>query len=215
MPSRLLLIRHGETLWNQEGRIQGHTDVPLSERGREQARRVGAVLRAEKPAAVVSSDLRRALETAELAAPPGLQPIAEPRFREAYFGEWEGLTHPEMAERFPDAYPAWREDPLRCRPPKGETVEELVARCSRAAREILARYADEAVALVLHGGPIRALVVALLELPLEHYSRLRVANCSFTRIHVDRRGPVLVSLNETAHLEYAGLAAEHQGWEER
>jgi broad specificity phosphatase PhoE len=153
----LLLVRHGETDCNREHRVQGHTDVPLNARGREQARGLAEELADARLAAIYSSDLSRAHETAvAVAVTQGLEPVVDPRLREKNFGSWEGLTDVEIAERFPDA--------VRGRWGDGETTEEVAARVIEAVEVICARHGDAAVLVVSHGGPLRA-VLAHLAVP--------------------------------------------------
>src|SRR5687768_17379924 len=128
--TQVVLIRHGETEWNRDQRIQGHLDVPLSERGLRQAERLAAWLAEEAPAAVLSSDLRRARVTAEVLAAGRVPVVLEPRIREGRFGSFEGLTTAEIREAFPEEFRAWREDAVRHRPPGGETLEDLQERCT-------------------------------------------------------------------------------------
>lgn len=201
--THLLLIRHGETEWNREGRVQGQLDVGLSPRGLEQARRLAAWLADEPIAAVYSSDLQRARVTAQLLAQGQLPVATEPRVREARFGVFEGLTGPEIQAAHPEAYHAWRNDAVRHRPPGGETLEEMRERCMAALQEHLPRHPGQTVAIVAHGGPVRIMVCGLLELPLEAYPRIRVDNTSVARIHFTARGAIVAGLNDTAHLKAA------------
>ena len=125
----ILLVRHGETDWNRDRRVQGHTDVPLNETGREQARALAGELAGEPLAAVYSSDLSRALETATIVAEPrSLAVTTLPALREKHFGTWEGLTDAEVLTRFPDAHATGWGD--------GETTEEMADRVLAAVREI-------------------------------------------------------------------------------
>jgi alpha-ribazole phosphatase len=210
------LVRHGETQWNRDQRIQGHLDVELTERGREQARRLAAWMAAERLDAVYSSDLQRARETAEILAAGRAQPVTiEPRFRESGFGVFQGLTTAEIAERFPEAFQAWRADALRHRPPGGETLEDLWERCYAALREHLPKHPGGRVAVVAHGGPVRVMTCALLGLPLAVYPKLRVENTAVTRILFTRRGTVLAGFNDVSHLKSTASAPQHSGWEEK
>jgi broad specificity phosphatase PhoE len=211
----LLLIRHGETQWNLDNRVQGHLDVPLTEKGRVQARLLASWLASEPLAAVYSSDLCRASETAEIIAGDRAALFLEPRLREAAFGEFQGLTTPEIKDRFPEAYAAWRHDAVRNRPPGGETLEDLGDRCLAALRDMVERHPGETVAVVAHGGPIRVMVCGVLGLGLEVYPKLRVENTSLSRLLFTSRGSVLAGFNETSHLRDSEAILEHSGWEEK
>jgi broad specificity phosphatase PhoE len=158
---RLFLARHGETSWNLERRWQGHTDIGLSERGREQAQQLAARVRALGVGHVRSSDLSRARETAEIVARAlGLADVVvDPRLRERSFGVFEGLTAEECADRYPEVWTRYQVD-RTCIPPGGEAQEAVVARLRQAVEEALAAPLpdDQAVLLVGHGGSTRALL---------------------------------------------------------
>lgn len=125
----LYLVRHGETVFNLEGRIQGHSDSPLTPLGIKQAKAIGKRLAFEKFDAIYSSDLGRALATAELIAAHHDQPIQTTQLiREANFDKVQGLTQKEFQERYPEDYRKWREDSVHFRPPGAETLESLISR---------------------------------------------------------------------------------------
>lgn len=211
----VLLIRHGETEWNRDQRVQGHYDVPLSERGVRQAERLAEWLAEEALGAVYSSDLQRARITAEILAGDQIPVRLEPRLREARFGLFEGLTSAEIQAAYPEAYLAWRHDAIRHRPPGGETLEDLQERCMEALAEHLPEHPGQTVAVVAHGGPVRVMVCGLLDLPMSVYPRLRVENTAVTRILFTPRGPILAGFNEVAHLRASPAAPGHSGWEEK
>jgi broad specificity phosphatase PhoE len=170
--TRLLLARHGETDWNRERRWQGHADLPLNELGRAQAAELAAELAGEPIAAVYSSDLSRAHETARIVAGAlDLAVIADPALREIDVGEWSGLTTPEVEARFPDGLrrhaaggDGWEQ---------GETHAALQQRVVEAVSAISARHEGETVLLVVHGGVIRALLAHAEEIPLPEFRRSR------------------------------------------
>jgi broad specificity phosphatase PhoE len=147
----ILLVRHGETDWNLNRRVQGHSDTPLNDTGRAQARALGQELAAEEVDAIYSSDLLRAHETARLVAGPrGLDVTAIRDLRERHFGTWEGLTDEEIFARFPEA----REGPWG----DGETAEEMADRVLGALRRIAETHPKSRVLVVSHGGPLRAVL---------------------------------------------------------
>ena len=165
----LLLVRHGETDWNREHRIQGHTDLPLNAKGLEQARALADSLAATALTAVYSSDLSRALQTATaVATVHGLAVQFDRDLREKNFGSWEGLTDTDIAERFPNA--------VRGRWGDGETTDEVAARAVRAIERIRARHLTGAVLVVSHGGTLRAI---LGHLDVEHGP---IRNCDVFRV---------------------------------
>ncbi|HEY4016762.1 MAG TPA: histidine phosphatase family protein [Polyangiaceae bacterium] len=161
-PRVLYALRHGETHWNAEVRWQGHTDIPLNEIGRTQAREVAERLRALHPSGVASSDLSRARETAEIiAAALGLPEVyVDAGLRERAFGVFEGLTRGECEERHATAWRRWQES--RHPPEGGEAHDALAARAVAAMGRVAERIArDDAPAIVVtHGGTLRAVVFA-------------------------------------------------------
>ena len=149
METTIVLVRHGETDWNLEGRVQGHTDRPLNATGLAQARELAAALAEEPLDAIYASDLSRAFETARiLAQPHELDVVAAPGLREKHFGTWEGLTGDEVLERYPRAAGgSWGD---------AETSAELGERVRATLTEIAARHEGRRVLVVSHGGPMRA-----------------------------------------------------------
>jgi phosphoserine phosphatase len=195
---RLLLARHGESVWNAEKRFQGHTDIALSDRGRAQAEALGRALRGYRVRAAYVSPFARARETAELA----LRELGVPltiieELRELSLGEWEGCTVDEVRAREGDPYRAWRRAPHDCPPPGGEPLPVVHARVRAAVDRIAAAHPDgEDVLVVSHGGVISVYACALLGCSFNQLWKLRVDNASLTVV----RPPRLVSLNDTAHL---------------
>jgi broad specificity phosphatase PhoE len=171
----ILLARHGETDWNVERRVQGHSDRPLNERGRAQARALADELEGEQIDAVYASDLARAHETARLVAERiGLEVTVLPELREKNFGSWEGLTDTEVLARFPDAHRgAWGD---------GESSEDVASRVVRALHRIAADHHGGRVLVVAHGGPLR---VVLRECASDHEGP--IANCHLVRIEIRDR----------------------------
>lgn len=195
---RLLLIRHGRTPWNAEGRYQGRTDVPLDEVGRAEAEALARGLADERPAALVVSPLRRAVDTAApLAAIWGLEPQVEPALVEMDFGAWEGLTHAEAAARDGALLAAWWADPEALAPPDGETAGQVASRVMALHERIAGRYADATVALVSHVAPIKCLLLTLLELPLWRQRQLYLERGSVTIVDVRDGSAVLMAFGRT------------------
>jgi phosphoserine phosphatase len=153
----ILLARHGETDWNRDGRFQGHADPPLNRTGRDQAVELSVALMAQELAAIYSSPLRRALETAEIvAASRGLGPVIVDALREVDVGSWSGLTRAEVQRRFPEQYARWLDYGQGWE--DGETYDEMGRRVVAALIEIAAAHEAERVLAVTHGGPIRAAI---------------------------------------------------------
>lgn len=176
---RLLLVRHGETQWNREGRFQGRTDVPLTPEGRAQAVALAEVLRAEPLAAVYTSPLRRAYDTALLiAAPHGLRPLVDERLVEIHQGEWEGLRPPEIERRWPELYRRWLSAPETVRLPGGETLAEVERRVLAAVADLAARWAGGTVCVVAHKVSLAVIRAAAHGSPLRAALAYMPANAS-------------------------------------
>lgn len=197
------VVRHGETLWNRSGRVQGHTDVPLSEHGRLQARALGKRLAGHRFSAVYASDLLRATETAEVIAQDREASVtAEADLREFSYGAWEGLTLAEAEARDPEVFAARMR--LRGRAfaaPGGEDMPRMLKRVRRFCARAAERHDPaEDVLVVAHGGSVRALLVCLLGLTEEHFWRFRVDCGGLSIISNHPGGRVLEVWNDTAHL---------------
>ena len=208
---RLLLARHGQTIWNAHRRIQGSSDVGLSDLGRGQAAALGVALRRYRPAAVYVSPLRRAVETAEIAlAGAGMSLIPVDELRELGLGEWEGCTVDEIRARAGDPYAAWVSAAHDCRPPGGEPLDAVCARLLRALDRIAAAHPNgDDVLVVAHGGVISVYACHLLGCSLNDLWKLRIDNGSLTVA----KPPRLIALNDTAHL--AAVAPAVSAWPSR
>jgi len=173
----ILLARHGETDWNRDRRWQGHADPPLNEEGRRQAEALAGELADRPLAAVYTSDLRRARETAEIVAKlHRLEVEIEPALREIHVGSWEGLTAAEVEKRYPDGWARFQNGE---RGHDGETHEDHSLRVVESVRRIAHEHPDEEILIVSHGGSLRAVQRAVLGLaPEGHDPRLRpIGNC--------------------------------------
>ncbi|BAF59496.1 MAG: alpha-ribazole phosphatase [Pelotomaculum sp.] len=202
MNCRIFLVRHGETEWNALMKYQGQTDVPLSEKGRQQAELIGRRLAAEKLHGVYSSDLKRAYETAEyISKYHGLNVNTVPELRELNFGAWEGLTSKDISRLYANEISRWWESPLTTRIPGGETLGEMVERSVAAIKKIVSLHQGENVAVVSHGGAIRSIVGNLLGMDLNKYWRLRLDNACLSILDFPEwEKGVLVLFNDCSHL---------------
>jgi broad specificity phosphatase PhoE len=171
-PRRLILLRHGQTEYNADNRMQGQLDTELSELGRSQARAAATALVGRRPISIVSSDLRRAYDTAvEVGDNAGLPVQIDERLRETHLGDWQGLTHLDVDARAPGARAAWRGDATWA-PPGGESRLDVARRSKPVVAELVEKHEDWAekpVVLVAHGGLIAALTAALLDLPVDRW----------------------------------------------
>ena len=185
---RLVLLRHGQTEYNAGSRMQGQLDTDLSALGREQAAAAAEVLAKREPLAIVSSDLRRALDTATaLAELSGVDVSVDTRLRETHLGDWQGLTHLEVDDVAPGARLAWRDD-ARWAPHGGESRVDVAERSMPVVDELLTGLGDwgsgeRPVVLVAHGGLIAALTAALLDLPVDNWPVLGgMGNASWVQL---------------------------------
>ncbi len=200
----LVLIRHGQTEWNREQRIQGNGDSPLTDLGRAQAAAAAAALLRFDFDALYTSDSGRALQTAtpimassELAATP------EPRLRERHYGLFEGKTRQDIRREFPAIYDAYQQRDPGFVAPEGESSAALQARAVEACTEIALRHSGGTVAIVSHGGTIQAIARYVLNVPLDLQWRVRLENCGLTIVRYNDAFPDrwwLITLNEVAHL---------------
>jgi probable phosphoglycerate mutase len=182
----LILWRHGNTEWNSQRRVQGHIDVALSALGHAQAARAAPLLAARQPDALISSDLVRCTDTAApLAALTKLPVRRDPRLRERFYGDWEGLTMSEVAERFPTAHARQRAGHHDL----GHGIEppaDVMKRVGEALREAAEATPGGTVVVVTHGGAARYGMFELLEWPAEQLGAVVVlANCHYTELRRD------------------------------
>jgi broad specificity phosphatase PhoE len=200
--NRLILIRHGETLWNREFRLQGSSDVPLSELGEDQARRLARSF-PETPAAIFVSPLTRTLSfAAPLVSRFGLKPKVVENLREMSFGRFEGMRYEDMDDSLRQAFTNWSVDPVVNTAPDGESIAALTGRVREAAEEICAGLEEGAVAAaVTHGGVIRAIVAALMDMPLIAVARVQIYPGSLTILDKMDDHWNLVRLNDTCYLD--------------
>jgi uncharacterized phosphatase len=183
MSTTLVLVRHGETDWNRERRFQGHADTPLNDAGRRQAGELAASLRGDDFAAVYTSPLRRASETATIvAAQLGLQAVELDALREIDVGDWQGMTVDDVKAQFPEqAAAAWQTGW-----PNGETNDQLGARVLPALLDLGDRHAGHSIVGVTHAGPIRVALAAAAGLSHEE-SRAQIGpleNCCLFRFAI-------------------------------
>lgn len=201
LATRVLLVRHGETDWNTQTRLQGHSDIPLNARGRDQVRRLGQALAGQSLDAVYSSDLQRAFDTARAMAEATGAPLqADPALRERGFGCFEGMTYAEIEARWPDDARRWRTRDPAFGPAGGETLLDFHARCVVAAERLVAKHPGGSIALVAHGGVLDSLYRAATRLALDAPRSWRMANASLNRLLYGSSGFTLVGWDDDAHL---------------
>jgi probable phosphoglycerate mutase len=210
--TRLVVVRHGETAWNRDTRIQGHTDVPLNERGHWQAQRAARALLDEGLAAVYSSDLLRAAHTAEaIAQACGVPLHLDDQLRERHFGRFEGQTHDQILAQWPDEGRRWRERDPAYGPAGGETLQQFYERCVNAAARVARWHPGQVVAVVAHGGVLDCLYRAATHVGMSSPRTWQIANASINRLIHSPEGFSLVGWADTAHLDEEGLDESSDG----
>lgn len=200
--TRIVLIRHGETAWNVDTRIQGQLDQPLNDKGHWQARRVAQALADEGITALYSSDLQRAMQTATpLAQACGVAPRPEPGLRERAFGIFEGLTWAEIERDWPVESERWRRREPAFGPAGGETLAAFYERCVGCAVGLAQRHPGELLALVAHGGVLDCLHRAATRVDLRAPRSWQLGNASINRLLYTPQGLTLVGWADTGHLD--------------
>ncbi len=198
---RLIVVRHGETLYNVQSRFTGQSDIPLSALGERQAAALGKRLAAEPLAAIAASDLQRARVTAQAIARYHELPVQEDAdLREITFGAWEGFTYDEIMARDADLVQRWLSDPTIYAPPGGETVIQLRDRVVRALERWQTRCPEATILWAVHGGVIEVLLCHLLGVDLKLRWQFRHENASITEIDLNGKDATVVRLNEVTHL---------------
>ena len=201
--TRLFVIRHGETAWNVDTRIQGQLDIPLNDTGHWQAGRLALALAGEGIAAIYSSDLQRAAQTAgALAQATGLGLVTDVGLRERAFGSFEGATFREIEQRWPDDARRWRQREPDFGPGGGETLSAFYERSVAAATRLAALHPGQAIALVAHGGVLDCLYRAASRIALGAPRTWQLGNASINRLLHSPEGLALVGWNDTHHLEH-------------
>ena len=204
--TRILAIRHGETAWNVEGRMQGHLDIPLNDTGRWQAHRLALAMSEENISAIYSSDLLRAYQTAQaVTAGTGQKIEIEVALRERCFGEFEGLTFQEIDARWPAQAERWRLRDPDFVPLGGESLRVFYARCVDAITRLAAAHPGQTIALVAHGGVMDCFYRAATRVDLQAPRTWQLGNASINRLLYTDSGLSLVGWSETFHLEDPAL----------
>lgn len=199
--TRLILIRHGETEWNEKKRFQGISDIPLSSKGMAQALSLARSLENERLAAIYSSPLIRAQQTAECIARYHDCPFRVIEdLKELNQGRLEGLTGDDLRRDFPEFISKWLEDPGNTVLPGGESLGDLQSRAWAAIKDLLCRHPDETIAIVAHSFVILAILCRGLELPLKAFRRFRQDPAAKSILEFSERGAALRCLNDTCHL---------------
>jgi probable phosphoglycerate mutase len=205
-PTRIIAIRHGETTWNVDTRIQGHLDIPLSETGRRQAERMALALADDPITAIYASDLTRAWETAHyLGRELGVEVTKEEGLRERGFGDFEGKTFAEIEALLPEQSLRWRKRDPEFAPAGGESLLALRNRVVEAAERLAAQHPGELIALVGHGGVMDVLYRAATRMDIQAPRTWALGNTAINRLLWTPEGFTLVGWADTQHLDDEAL----------
>ena len=201
MTTRILLIRHGETKWNLEGRYQGQIDTELSERGYEQARKLGLALKDVKIDAAYATPLSRAKETArEVAEHHGLEVQISPGLTEIAHGEWEGLLSSEVKEKYGVMVDQWHSTPHEVDMPGGENLRQIQERSMAALADIAAKHPGETVLVVAHDATNKVLVCGILGIDLKNFWQIKQDNTCINVLEYENNNWRACLLNDTCHM---------------
>lgn len=208
--TRIIAIRHGETAWNVDTRIQGHLDIPLNDTGLWQAQQVGQALAGEPVAAVYTSDLQRARFTAQAVADStGAPLVLEPGLRERSFGQLQGRTFAEIETQLPEEARRWRQRDPHFEPEGGESLIVFRERITRITDQLVQRHPGELVVLVAHGGVLDVLYRAATGQELQAPRTWKITNAAINRLLWTESGLTLVGWADTQHLDNASRDEAH------
>jgi broad specificity phosphatase PhoE len=199
---QIVLVRHGATDWNLQGRCQGVTDRELSEVGVRQAEQIAALLSSESIQAIYSSDLRRARQTADLISQPHNLPVLiEENIRELNHGALEGLTFNEIKQNYSEFLARWRSEPAEIQVPGGEKLTDVAARAWQGVNQIAERHSEaRSIIVVSHNFPILGIVCRVTGTHLNNYRSFHLDPCSITRLH--RNGANAWSVTQVNNRDY-------------
>lgn len=204
--TKLILVRHGRTLWNSSGKFQGQSDVELSEEGISQAKKLAENFPVAHIDRVYSSNLQRAYVTGEIIANKFNVPIIkDERLREVCFGSWEGLTYDEIHEKWPKEIETMFSTPDVLTMPNGESFAQVQKRGVEALLDIVHKHPDETIVITAHGGILRTLLAYTLHMPLRYIWTLRQDNTAVNIVAFYGDKINVELLNSTAHLSLTQL----------
>jgi 2,3-bisphosphoglycerate-dependent phosphoglycerate mutase len=199
--TRFIVVRHGETQWNVEERIQGHGDSPLTEKGLAQAEAIAARLASEPFEVLVASDLGRAMQTAlAIGRRCGHCVIADPRLRERSFGAGEGMTYAEIDRAWPDVFSRVRETDPDFVIPGGESRRQFHARVRDAFVALAREYQGRRIAVVAHGGVLAVLYRVVHDIPVGRPHKVPISNASYNAVTFEADSWALQAWDDVAHL---------------
>lgn len=204
--THLIVIRHGETAWNRERRLQGQLDIPLNDTGRAQANAVAQALANEPVDALYSSDLARTMATATpLAQALGLEIVPDARLRERCYGDLQSMTYAEVAEKRPEDFARWQARVPDYAPPGGESLREFHERSVETVLELARRHPGGRVVLVSHGGVLDCLYRDATDMTLEAPRQHELLNAGINRLRCDTQRLTLLQWADVTHLNALAL----------
>jgi alpha-ribazole phosphatase len=206
---RVILVRHGQTDWNENGVFRGRIDVGLNKNGIKQAELVGEALRQVALDAIYSSPLSRAMDTAAaIAMQHGLEVNIHKAFNDMNFGDWQGLTRPDVEKQYPDQFQIWLTAPQKARIPKGETLTQVRRRLLSGLASLHKLYSEDTVVIVSHGLTNKVLLCAMLGLYNEHFWKVKQDNAAINVFKYTGQGSKVFLMNDTTHLRSIGEIVE-------
>jgi 2,3-bisphosphoglycerate-dependent phosphoglycerate mutase len=199
--TELIVVRHGQTIWNVDQRMQGHMDVPLSEAGIRQAHAVAARLAAEHVDKIYSSDLQRARQTAEIIRGNRLlELVTDERLREIHMGSFQGLTLGEAQARHGDAWERFFIHDAEFALPGGQSRNQKQVEIAAFMQQVVGEDQGKQIVVVTHGGILISMLRHVLKIPASHYFRVRIDNAGIQRFYYEKETWILVSWGEVGHL---------------
>ena len=210
--TRFILVRHGETIWNHEGRYQGQIDTPLSPVGLKQGKLVAEALKNVPIHAVYASPLSRSYDTAVMCANfHGLEVAKDDRLLEINHGKWEGLYATEIEALYPDLLQRWRTTVVDVQMPDGESIEEVRKRAMEAFKELAEKHQGQTVLVVAHDAVNKAVLCDILEIEQSHFWQMKQDNTCINVFEFDHDKWRLVLMNSTVHLGFLFSGIEQKG----
>lgn len=205
------LVRHGQTEWNTQGRTQGHGNSKLTELGKSQALNLAKALEKYPIDLVYCSDLGRAVETAQIISQKlGVDYIETSSLREMGFGIWEGMELKMIEKKYSDMFSLWRNQPDLLEVPGGEKLIDIKNRQDALIEKLNEEYQDKHILLVSHSVTVRVMLLSFLESSLKNLYRIKQDNTALNIVEYRNYGPVIIKMNDTAHLEAQNISGDNK-----
>lgn len=202
MRNTFYIVRHGQTNWNILGKTQGHGNSDLTDKGIEQANELASVITKYPIDHIYSSDLGRAVETAEILGNTlNIEVNKTQALREMGFGVWEGLLQDEIKKDYSDVFDTWRNQPHLVDIPGGETLHIIKDRVNEFLSELNEKYSDKHILLVTHSVTVRVMLLSFLGSPMENIYRIKQDNTALNIVEYKDYGPVVIKMNDTSHIK--------------